>query len=460
MPAGRKRKAAPAAPEAAVSTPTASSSSRRRSQRASTSATKTSKYFEPEISESESEPDVKPRRKSLESSKRANATKSSRASKKAKLEVEEEDDYEDEDVPDTKEEEDEDSELDEDAIPKTTFIPLPKLRDTGGIEYADDRLHPNTLAFLKDLKANNKRSWLKMHDQEFRRSFKDWESYVMTMTDKIIAADETIPELPFKDVNFRIYRDVRFSHDPTPYKPNYGAAWSRTGRKGPYACYYLHLEPGKCFVGGGLWHPPADALAKVRASIDERPRRWRRVLMDPEFRDMFLTASSSSTKSSSKLTGTAAAKGKAATAKAKAAASTPSNSKKGRGRPRKSTASDVDAEIEAAIEHDEEAKDINGHSEEGDEKAVIKAFAELNKEDALKTKPKGYLAEHRDIELLKLRSFTVGKKIPDDIFTKDSRHGQEEIAKMFKAMVGFVTHLNRIVMPDPGDDDDESDEEE
>lgn len=40
----------------------------------------------------------------------------------------------------------------------------------------------------------------------------------MTMTDKIIAADETIPELPFKDVNFRIYRDVRFSHDPTPYK--------------------------------------------------------------------------------------------------------------------------------------------------------------------------------------------------------------------------------------------------
>jgi hypothetical protein len=42
-----------------------------------------------------------------------------------------------------------------------TFIPLPKLRDTGGIEYADDRLHPNTLAFLKDLKANNKRSWLK-----------------------------------------------------------------------------------------------------------------------------------------------------------------------------------------------------------------------------------------------------------------------------------------------------------
>lgn len=56
---------------------------------------------------------------------------------------------------------DTDDESDDDAPPKVTFTPLPQLRDTGGIDYADDRLHPNTLAFLKDLKANNKRPWLK-----------------------------------------------------------------------------------------------------------------------------------------------------------------------------------------------------------------------------------------------------------------------------------------------------------
>lgn len=56
------------------------------------------------------------------------------------------------------------------------------------------------------------------HDHEYRRALKDWESYVTTLTDKIMAADPTIPELPFKDVNFRIYRDIRFSNDPTPYK--------------------------------------------------------------------------------------------------------------------------------------------------------------------------------------------------------------------------------------------------
>lgn len=106
---------------------------------------------------------------------------------------------------------------------------------------------------------------------------------------KIITLDPTIPELPLKDVVFRIYRDIRFSNDPTPYKPHYSVAFSRTGRKGPYACYYVHCEPGACFLGGGLWHPDAAHLAKLRASIDERPRRWRRVLLEEAFRATFLT---------------------------------------------------------------------------------------------------------------------------------------------------------------------------
>lgn len=104
----------------------------------------------------------------------------------------------------------------------------------------------------------------------------------------MIAKDPTIPELPIRDVVFRIYRDIRFSKDPTPYKPHYSAAFSRTGRKGPYACYYVHCDPGSCFVGGGLWMPDAGRLAKLRASIDERPQRWRRVLAGESFRRMFL----------------------------------------------------------------------------------------------------------------------------------------------------------------------------
>lgn len=385
---GRKRKAAAIAEAETAEMP----ATPRRSQRASSSAKK-SKYFEP-TSESEAEP--KASRAKVAKKVSNKAQKPAKKTKKAKeIESDEEDDYKEEkQVEDDDEEEqktskndDSDDEFDENAPPKVTFIPIPGLRDTGGVAYVDDRLHQNTLAFLQDLKANNKRTWLKSHDAEYRRSLKDWESYVSKMTEKIIEADETIPELPFKDINFRIYRDIRFSNDPTPYKPHYSAAWSRTGRKGPYACYYVHVEPGKSFVGGGLWHPDGEAVQRLRASIDERPRRWRRVLTQPAFRRTFLP----------------------------------------------------------------QAKD-------GSEAAALKAFAAANAENALKTKPKGFVAEHRDIELLKLRNFTVMKKLPDNVFVKDG--GQDEIAEIIGAMVGFVAHLNRIVKPDPMDDDPESESDE
>lgn len=60
-----------------------------------------------------------------------------------------------------------------------------------------------------------------VRDPEFRRSLKDWETFVESLTEKIIEADETIPELPLRDVIFRIYRDIRFSKDPTPYKVSF-----------------------------------------------------------------------------------------------------------------------------------------------------------------------------------------------------------------------------------------------
>ncbi|RYP50383.1 hypothetical protein DL768_004058 [Monosporascus sp. mg162] len=286
-----------------------------------------------------------------------------------------------------RQETDDDDEGSEDEDGRVTFIPLPQLRDTGGVDYEDARLHPNTLLFLRDLKANNKRSWLKMHDPEYRRSLKDWESFVETLTERITEADETIPELPLKDVIFRIYRDIRFTKDLTPYKAHYSAAWSRTGRKGPYACYYVHVEPGgRSMVGGGLWHPDNGALARLRASIDERPHRLRRVLLDPAFRRTFLPGAKT-----------------------------------------------------------------------GDERSAIAAFVAANQENALKTRPKGFHPEHRDLELLKLRNFTIGRKIDDSVLT--SEDAQDKIMAIITPMVPFITFLNSVVMPDPNLDSDSDGEE-
>ena len=172
---------------------------------------------------------------------------------------------------------------------KQVFIEKPKPRGDGGIKYVPDRIHPNTMAFLADLKKNNDRQWLKMHDPDYRQSWKDWESFVATLSEKISEVDETVPELPPKDLVFRIYRDVRFSPDPTPYKAHFSAAFSRTGRKGPYACYYVQVSPnGQSFVGGGLWMPEAQQLALLRRNIDRHPETIKAMLTDAGVRKHLL----------------------------------------------------------------------------------------------------------------------------------------------------------------------------
>jgi uncharacterized protein (TIGR02453 family) len=78
---------------------------------------------------------------------------------------------------------------------------------------------------------------------------------------------------------FRIHRDVRFSKDKSPYKTNVGAHFPHfKGSRDAHAPgFYLHLEPGKSFGGGGLWHPDPDALRMVRQRMVQRPAEWRRV---------------------------------------------------------------------------------------------------------------------------------------------------------------------------------------
>ena len=168
------------------------------------------------------------------------------------------------------------------------YIKLPKAREAGKTPYKDHTIHPNTFLFLKDLRANNDREWLKMHDPDYRQAKKDFDTFVDSLTEKIIEKDETIPELPPKDLTFRIYRDIRFSPDPTPYKTHFSAAWSRTGRKGPYAGYYVQVQPCGSFVGAGVWHPEASPMAALRKDIDKKSHRIKAVLMVPEMRKEFL----------------------------------------------------------------------------------------------------------------------------------------------------------------------------
>uniref|UniRef100_A0A8H7NFB7 DUF2461 domain-containing protein n=1 Tax=Bionectria ochroleuca TaxID=29856 RepID=A0A8H7NFB7_BIOOC len=374
---------------------------RRRSGRISSTPQK-SKYFQD--SESEDREDDAPPPK-----KRGRPSKATAPAEKKKKRIEKESDDEDEYNEDEKSEEDqddgdeyndekpgeeengdddEDDDDDEDAPPKVRIVPLEKMRDTGGVDYEDNKIHKNTLLFLKDLKVNNKRSWLKSHDGEYRRALKDWESFVDSAMLTAIDVDETIPELPVKDIIFRIHRDIRFSKDPTPYKPHFSAAFSRTGRKGPYACYYIHCEPKSSFIGGGLWCPDKDQLAKLRRSIDRHPERWREVLNTPELKRIYLP----------------------------------------------------------------------GVKPSADDEKAIEAFFDKNQSNALKKKPMGFDADHRDIKLLRLRNFTLGTKIDEASLASDT--AQEKVAECFRGLEPFVSFLNDVVMPDPNREESEDDDED
>ncbi|BCR89631.1 DUF2461 domain-containing protein [Aspergillus chevalieri] len=305
----------------------------------------------------------------------------------------------------TKNDEDERSDVEDDAVTslinkelwregvktglgpgKEVFIKKPKARDAGDVPYQDHTMHPNTMLFLKDLAKNNEREWLKAHDPDFRAAKKDWESFVESLTENIIEQDSTIPELPAKDLIFRIHRDVRFSKNPTPYKTHFSAAWSRTGKKGPYAAYYVHMQPGSCFVGSGLWNPEANALAALREDIDQNSSRLMAVLKEPEMRREIL----------------------------------------------------------------------NGIPD--DEKEAVKVFVDHNKESALKVKPKGYDVDNENIQLLRLRSFTIGRPLSDSEFM--NANVQERIAGLIGIMEPFVTYLNSVVMPDPVGEEPSSGSEE
>ncbi|KAK6533257.1 hypothetical protein TWF694_002210 [Orbilia ellipsospora] len=221
--------------------------------------------------------------------------------------------------------------------------------------YADNTLHPETLRFLRELAQNNEREWFHANKEIYKVALADFKSFSTVLQEEITKVDWTVPVLPLERHNlFRIHRDIRFSSSKVPYKEYFAVAFSRTGKQGLYAKYYLSIQPGNhSFIGGGLWHPEATHVSLVRRAIDRNPQELKDILTSKDFYANFL------------------------------------NSGETLGY-RKTT------------------------SKKSIEERALKNFIERNSEDALKTAPKGYDKDHPDIELLRLKSYTIGKRITDD----------------------------------------------
>ncbi len=146
-------------------------------------------------------------------------------------------------------------------------------------------LHKSTFDFLKKLKKNNNRDWFNANKKLYEDARYDFEVFVFELIQKIAEYDESVSGLEPKDCMFRIYKDVRFSKDKTPYKTNFGASINRGGRKAPDAAgYYVHISPGECFIGSGLYYPMPEKLAAVRNKIAGDFKSFKKIVENKDFK--------------------------------------------------------------------------------------------------------------------------------------------------------------------------------
>ena len=149
-------------------------------------------------------------------------------------------------------------------------------------------LQSSTIKFLKDLKKNNNKPWFDANRKKYEDAKADFLAFIQTVIDKHGKKDPTIKSLLAKNCIFRINRDIRFSKDKSPYKTNFGASINKKG-KSAWDCagYYIHLEPGQCFAGGGIYMPPSDALGKVRQEIDYNLADFKKIINSKKFKSVY-----------------------------------------------------------------------------------------------------------------------------------------------------------------------------
>ncbi len=146
---------------------------------------------------------------------------------------------------------------------------------------------PEAIQFLADLAANNDRAWFGPRKADYERLLKTpLAALCVTLDERLRARDIPLRADPVRSP-FRIYRDVRFSKDKSPYKTNIGASFPWTGDGDGSPGGYFHLAPGDIFVGGGLWHPEPARLAAFRRLVDTDPGRVHAIIDAPGFAETF-----------------------------------------------------------------------------------------------------------------------------------------------------------------------------
>lgn len=145
----------------------------------------------------------------------------------------------------------------------------------------------NILDFLNQLKKNNNRDWFNDNKKTYLEAKAEFDAMVNRLIPEIRKFDPAIGTLTAKECVFRIYRDVRFSKDKSPYKTNMGGFITRGGRKAGFAGYYLHIDPEESFIAGGNHMPSTENLKKIRQEILYNVDDFKKIINNSSFKKVY-----------------------------------------------------------------------------------------------------------------------------------------------------------------------------
>ncbi|WP_281231405.1 DUF2461 domain-containing protein [Flavobacterium gelatinilyticum] len=145
----------------------------------------------------------------------------------------------------------------------------------------------SSLDFLQQLKLNNNKPWFDEHKPEYLIELNHIQNFADALL-KALSKTDVLENASGKKSVYRIYRDIRFSKDKTPFKTFWGGSYTRAtaARRGGY---YFHLEKGNSFLAGGFWGPNAADLKRIRAEFDLDPETFQKILNSKSFKNTFGT---------------------------------------------------------------------------------------------------------------------------------------------------------------------------
>ena len=148
-------------------------------------------------------------------------------------------------------------------------------------------LAKETIDFLKKLAKNNNRDWFNANKNSFIKANDNVIAMAGDLMSRIAKFDPEIVGVDPKSCVFRIYRDVRFSRDKSPYKINLGAFIAPGGKKAMSPGYYFHIQPNMFFAAAGKHLPDASELLKIRNAISANTKDFLKIVEARKFKDRF-----------------------------------------------------------------------------------------------------------------------------------------------------------------------------